>query len=425
MEGSTNKLLVVADDVNFQRGSGPKVSHAMVKLLAELDHPLTLLHQSDQEVPFEEKNVESIYVKEGRSIHYYKSRFNRKARKYLKSDFSKKYEEGTGHSYTEDSLIDSMHKVLSGLNPKDFSLVLTLSKGALFTAHKAILQLPEWHSRWCSYFHDPFPFSWYPEPYTFNDIGTLVKQQLCRGFVENAAVLMFPSLKLMEHYQALTISIEQKSVIVPHVFDPQGVSGLAEFDFGTGGINYLHAGALLGERNPRGLVSAFAKANKLKPYHHLHIVGPYQAHQEFIDQKNLEFPWLHVHGSVDYNTAQSMAKTADVNLIIEAIAPSSPFLPGKFPVLLAMGKPILHIGPANSESMRLLGPDYNLHVENGDEQGLESLLADIETQMSIATQSLQKSDVIDYFSKETILATWEDVIARLQESNFQNQQSYS
>jgi hypothetical protein len=69
---------------------------------------------------------------------------------------------------------------------------------------------------------------------------------------------------------------------------------------------------------------------------------------------------------IEFNTVFELQKLASVNIVIEADTWISPFLPGKIPHLVAADKPILHIGPKISETLRLLGENYDLHTTNSE-----------------------------------------------------------
>ena len=60
---------------------------------------------------------------------------------------------------------------------------------------------------------------------------------------------------------------------------------------------------------------------------------------------------------------QNIQKKSSVNIILETKSTISPFLPGKFPHCVNADKPILLLGPYNSESRRLLGEDYKFWAE--------------------------------------------------------------
>src|SRR5690606_17901903 len=71
-------------------------------------------------------------------------------------------------------------------------------------------------------------------------------------------------------------------------------------------------------------------------------------------------------GYVAYEEVLGMQEQTSVNIILETVAETSPFLPGKFPHCVAANKPILHLGPEKSEVKRLLGAAYPYHAKAND-----------------------------------------------------------
>jgi len=99
--------------------------------------------------------------------------------------------------------------------------------------------------------------------------------------------------------------------------------------------------------------------------YHLHMIKDYSKKlpQLFVKLANNPFKevfWLQ--------------KQVSVNIILEADAEVSPFLPGKFPHCVLANKPILHLGPEKSETRRLLGDNYPYISEITDVQKISKLI---------------------------------------------------
>src|SRR5690606_24045847 len=88
--------------------------------------------------------------------------------------------------------------------------------------------------------------------------------------------------------------------------------------------------------------------------------------------------WLYVsEKQLDFEQVYEIQFQATVNIIIEAKAEISPFLPGKFPHCIQAKRPILLLGPEKSEAKRLLGADYPFWAEIDDLQKITNLIEEL------------------------------------------------
>src|SRR5690606_20049590 len=126
------------------------------------------------------------------------------------------------------------NSILAGLKGiKDFEpdLVLTLSKGASFRPHHALLELPKWHSKWMAYIHDPYPMHSYPRPYDYVEPGHQQKRKFFLNIAEKARYAAYPSKLLAEWMESYYSKLKGKTVIIPHQIDDTEVelNALPEF----------------------------------------------------------------------------------------------------------------------------------------------------------------------------------------------------
>ena len=77
-------------------------------------------------------------------------------------------------------------------------LVLTLSKGASFRPHYSVLKTPRFHDKWMAYVHDPYPFHFYPRPYTWVETSYKQNEEFFNKVSEKAKYSAFPSQLLLE-----------------------------------------------------------------------------------------------------------------------------------------------------------------------------------------------------------------------------------
>jgi len=130
------------------------------------------------------------------------------------------------------------------------------------------------------------------------------------------------------------------------------------------------------------------------------IGGSFEGHKETME--NLANENIINHDTyLAFNTVFQLQKLASVNVVIEADTWLSPFLPGKIPHLVQANKPILHVGPTTSETMRLLGENHDLHTPN-NEKSIGLLAEKIETVyhrwLENQNLKLNRADLVKYLS---------------------------
>ncbi len=172
----------------------------------------------------------------------------------------------------------------------------------------------------------------------------------------------------------------------------------------------LHAGSLLNERSPKGLIEGFilflnnnatAKLNTK-----LILLGNVNKHQSMIKEFEKKSKELYCsYGNVNYETVNFLQHQASVNVILESKAKISPFLPGKFPHCVLANSPILLLSPKNSESNRLLGKDYLYSTEVDNVASIANKIQLLYNDWVIKNGQLflDRKDLQYYFSKEHLL----------------------
>src|SRR5690606_2093415 len=103
--------------------------------------------------------VQCIMVKERKlNFLYLLSRAQRKIQHGFKINLAKHLEPVFGFSFTFFNDTRSIAKALKNEVGTKPDMVMTLSKGASFRPHYALLKVPEFHNVWMAYIHDPYPF---------------------------------------------------------------------------------------------------------------------------------------------------------------------------------------------------------------------------------------------------------------------------
>lgn len=404
MQDFKNEILVVVESIDAESSSGAKANIAFIKNLQKCGYELTVLHYSGKEVEQEGLNVELIRENK-KSLFFFLSRFEAKIRSSLKWSINRSIENFFGFSLKLFSDRDSIVQKLRKMKPGRFKLVITLSQGGSFRPHHALLKLPEWHYKWLAYIHDPYPMHHFPAPYTWTEPGSGKKEAFIREVSEKAAFSAFPARLLLEWMGQFYPYFLKTGVVIPHQLIDTNVEPTEVHDwFHPDKFSIVHAGNLLQGRNPKGLVEGFRKFLEKKPEaveesllvflgaknYYSSELAAYQKElpQIFLSERNL--PFLEV---------QQIQNHSSVNVIIEAKAHLSPFLPGKFPHCVAANKPILLLGPPTSESRRLLGKNYPFWAEIDEANQIADVIEELYSAwIEKKTLSLDRPDLMKYLS---------------------------
>lgn len=356
------KILVVAESIDVEDSSGSKANVALILNLRDASYSVLVYHYTRKEIIL--PGIKCIAIKERKfNFLFLLSRLQRKLQHWFHINLAKKLEPEFGFSFT---FLNDSKSIQQALQKLDFNpdLVLTLSKGASFRPHHALLSVPQFHFRWIAYIHDPYPFHYYPEPYDWSEPGYEQKIEFFRQVANKCHRAAFPSLLLKEWMQDRYPAFKEKSLVLPHQMrSASNPSGKIPGFFKSQLFNILHAGNLMKQRPPLFLVKAFQRFLEANPeardLSRLLLVGSVSYHLEEMEQYAKQIKQLYVtKKNIAYDQVLQMQTLASVNIILESIAPESPFLPGKFPHCIAAERPILLLGPEKSESRRLLGEDY-------------------------------------------------------------------
>ncbi|WP_256259869.1 UDP-glycosyltransferase [Winogradskyella luteola] len=398
------KILVVVESINVNDSSASKGRVALIKNLKKCNYDIKVYHYTRKDISIQgipcvaikEKKVTFLAIVNKLQLIFYK---------LTKIRLSKYYEMLTGFSF---SFLNDAKSIKAALkNEKDFNpdFVLTLSKAASFTAHKAILGIPKWHSKWLAYVHDPYPFHFYPRPYNWVEPGYHKKQEFFREVSKKSAHGVFPSQLLKEWMGSYYPDFLERGIVIPHqIQDEEVTNKVLPNYFSKEGFTILHAGNLMLPRNPKGLIEGykeFLKNNKeAKKDTQLLFIGSNEAFNEYLNHEKNNLEQLYVSkGYVQYNEVQIMQMNASINVILEAKAEISPFLPGKFPHCIKADKPILHLGPQMSETSRLLGEDYKYKSQIDDTQKIAQHIEELyQKWKNDKYNHLNRPDLVDYLS---------------------------
>ena len=415
---STPKILVVAESIDIDESSGAKASLGIIQNLHVAGFELLVYHYSRKEIDL--PGIVTINIPENRkSILFFLSRIERYLRKYLKLKLHKPLEKTFGFSFT---LFNDRSSIVGALKKeKEFSpdLVFTLSKGGSFRPHHALLQIPEWHSKWVAYMHDPYPMHLYPKPYPWKEPGFRQKEEFIRLISEKAKFPVFPGLLLKEWMGQFFPGFLERGKVIPHQISERELENQTQYPefFNPEKFNLLHAGNLLQARNPKGLVEAFELFLQQNPeaekVSQLNLIGRAGHHDGFLRNQKEKIPQLKVISeNIRFSEVSLLQNNAAVNIILEAKSNISPFLPGKFPHCVMANKPILHLGPENSETKRLLGEKYLYSAEIDDVSKIAELISALFLKWeSDKNLYLNRPDLEEYLSASHLKEVVDSILA--------------
>jgi hypothetical protein len=402
------KILVVVDSINIEDSSGSKANVALISNLVEAGFEVLVYHYTlkDIQIP----GVPCFAISEIKnSPLYLLSRIQRVLSRNFNINMAPFLEKHFGFSFTFFNDSNSIVKALKKINFK-LDLVLTLSKGASFRPHYALLKLPEWHHKWMAYVHDPYPFHYYPRPYTWVESSYKQKENFFTQVSEKAKYSAFPSQLLLEWMGSYFPNFLKTGTIIPHQNAkynlPNSVENIVLPDyFDAAKFNLLHAGNLMKQRSPKGLLEGFKLFLKKNPEaakeSKLIVLGNASYHSKMLQEYQTNNPEMYIYTeNVAFDVVYQLQKNVSVNIILESKSEISPFLPAKFPHCVEANKVILSLAPYYSEIRRLLGEDYLYWSEVNTIEKIASL---IEKLYQLWKQNpdhllLNRSDLEEYLS---------------------------
>jgi len=394
------RILIISESINVEDSSASKGRVALIHNLKKAGFELKVLHYSHKEIKLDGINCELI--KENKSsILFLLSRSVRIFQRLTKFYINHKIEKLFGFSFTHTNDTNTIAKSIRKNQDFNPHLILTLSKGGSFRPHRAMLKLPELQSKWMAYIHDPYPFHFYPRPYTKVEESYLAKEKMMHGIMQKAKFVSFPSLLLKEWMQSYFPEVENKSSIIPHQVKVEDSLQPTPDFFQKGQFSLLHSGNLLTERNPEYLIKAFLNFLDENPQAKndakLYFVGNYFKHEKLL-KEYMDHPNMVIHSYIEYKIIQSIEQETAVNIILEAISEISPFLPGKFPNCVKVDKPILLVGPYYSEVKRLLGNDYPYWAEADNAEEIQKNITQLYQvwKQNPSELKLNRPDLVDY-----------------------------
>jgi len=402
-------ILVVVDSINQEDSSGSKCNVALIVNLVKAGYNVKVYHHSRKNISIEGADCKMI-ITDKFNIVYIVGGFLRFLTRKFNLVTTPFIEKNIGFS---PAFLSEVHDFTKALKKDTFNpdLVLTLSKAASFRPHKALLNIEKWHNIWLAYVHDPFPFHFYPKPYDFIVPSYKHKERFLFDIANKAAFSGFPSLLLKEWMGKFAPNFLKTGVVIPHqlVEINNKNNQLPDF-FNPNNFSLLHAGSLLGERNPVGLIEGFLKFLERNPdaknNSQLILIGSISENHldVFEKHKNKGDNLIAINKNLPFETVYQLQYSVSVNIILEAKSDISPFLPGKFPHCVAANKKMLVLGPEYSETRRLLGNDYEYWSEIDNVNAISKLFEKLyfEWKTNPNGMLLNKPELLDYLGVKNL-----------------------
>lgn len=404
------KILVIVDSIDVNDSSGSKANVALIQNLAACGFDVKVLHYTQKQIALTGTTCICIPEKKWNFL-YLLSRTERLFTRITKISLNRQLESWFGFSFTFFNDSNSIATAIQKQNDFQPDLVLTLSKGASFRPHHAMLKVPELHDKWMAYVHDPYPFHFYPRPYNWVEHGYYEKQEFFRAVSKKAKYSAFPSQLLQEWMGSYFPDFLRTGVLIPHqISDYQIQDTTFPSFFNREKFSLFHAGNLMKQRDPIFLIQAFEKFldnnPSAKEKTQLILVGSHDYHKEVLE-KYKKHDAIYIGDNMPFDVVFNVQKNASVNVILESKAEISPFLPGKFPHCVQANKPILLLSPYYSETRRLLGEDYLYWSEVDDLTKMEEIITTMYATWNEKKGifELNRPDLLDYLSVEQLKDT--------------------
>ena len=357
-------LLVLIESLRINETSSGIVSSTFVKLLYSLNFNIRIITPNNTNYPIE-------WLPDDIEIHY----LNIPTRKKRFLDYIPKLRAistyMTGFHSGFRKLIDEWKlQITHELKVNNYDYIYVLGSGTEFAPHFAISELVI-NVPVILNFHDPFPMHLYPIPYRAkkNLINRKLEKRTGKA-IAKAYKISFPSQLLMEIMAKTFPTIKEKGFVIPHIgtellnLPVSKNDSLINLDRGK--INFLHAGSLLGPRNPAYLIHAIIDLGKSNPNLLKDVkfifVGKIARELKHYAEKSLNNHIQFYDIRISYKKSLELIRGATCMLVIEAISDISPFMPGKLADIALYEKPIITLTPTNSEVNRLLGKNYPYHA---------------------------------------------------------------
>jgi hypothetical protein len=410
------KIIFIAESIDKNDSSCSKCNVAMIQNLKATGFDVIVYHYTRR--PIELEGIDCRSIKEIKySLNYVLSRIQRLLKRNFNIEMHQILEKIFGFSFTLYNDVNSIKKVVNEILDLNPDLIVTVSKGTSFRPHYAMLSFPNAQHKWLANIHDPYPFHFNPRPYNWVEPGYAKKEKWFRLVSEKAKYSSFPSQLLKDWMGSYFPCFLESGIIIPHQITEYHMDKvqLPSF-FNASNFTLLHAGNLMPQRSPKGLLEGyllFLENNpEAKSNSNLLMLGPTHSYGPMLEHYANQYTSIHaIAKQVNFDVIYALQQQVAVNIILESKSEISPFLPGKFPHCVEANKPILLLAPYYSETRRLFGNDYQNWAEIDEIPKIAYLIEKMYKQWNSDKNSflLNRTDLIEYCSKEFLKRTIDNI----------------
>lgn len=253
--------------------------------------------------------------------------------------------------------------------------------------------------RWIADFRDPWTSIGYHAKLPLTNRAKLKHQMLEKRILQNADHIVVTSQGTAREFEALT---SKPISVITNGYDVEvhtGANASAVFSF-------AHIGSFLSERNPIVLWKVLSELTQDAAFARdfsLELAGVVSPE---IIQSLTHFqlmPFVKQHGYVSHQKAVALQKNAQVLLLIEIdSAETACIIPGKLFEYMASGRPILALGPKNSDIKAIIEEtETGVFFEYNQEITLKQLIRDW-YQLFVAKKLSMQSKSIEKYSRKSL-----------------------
>ena len=371
------KILLLVESLRINETSSGIVSSTFIKALYELKYDLTVI--TPRNFDYDITWFPNTIVVNRFDLPVIKKRFFDAIPKFRALPTYI-----TGFSPAFRALINEWKaQIIKEINSKSYDYTYVLGSGSEFSPHFAVSEL-DIKIPVITNFHDPFPMHLYPAPYKKRkNLVNWIIERRTRKVISKSYKVSFPSQFLMEHMSKTFPEIKSKGFVVPHIgteldnlpdkYDDKLV--ILQEDT----INIVHAGLLLGPRNPKFLIQAILDLNDENPFFlkdvNFIFIGKITRELKDMVRGDMIKCITFYDFRISYFKSIKIIKESDCMLVLEAASDFSPFMPGKLADIGLNEKAIIALTPDNSEVLRILGKDYPYHANMDDVAGIKTAIS--------------------------------------------------
>lgn len=391
------KILYVCNRINIDAGSGPIGTCKFLLTMAELGHDVQCLTAESAALPnpvpwlpgipvrrVSELAPDSGWASRARSFTT-SLREKGALGKILATRAGHLTAFATGYEFAALAEIARWRVALRKALARGYDLAFVRATGVEFFPHFAMVEESR-ATPWIANYHDPYPYSRYPEPYRMVVPFVSAKQdKRHRAILESASAITFPSRRLLDWMLPDEFApLRAKAAVLPHIareLPAVDQTMVSQDVVEPGTFSVIHAGTLLGPRRPGALTEGFHRfvgddPERLAKARLIFVGGVDRRHRANAAwQEALRHPCIRmVDHRISYREALAMTQAATAALVIEAEAEVSPFYPAKLADYVWLGKPVIAVSPPASSVYDLLGADYPLLARAGDAESVTRAL---------------------------------------------------